>query len=244
MPAVSQASTSGAFTSANRAPARPHDHATWLNTVVLGIVFAVAGFHHGFFETLQGNTPTNGWGIASIGEAQRMWEHGSDAAVTVIHNFLATGIAAMALSVAVVPWCLFGLRTRHGRTGFLLLFVALTAVGGGIGFVLFYLTAWAYAVWLNRLLRDRRRMMRPPTRAALAAMWPAALALSAFLFIVGLEISVFGLPGLEPDTVLAVCWSALLAALVLEHLAYVAGFARDRAAFHAGRAAEAVGERR
>lgn len=233
MPAGPEGSVSASVASPGRAPSGVEDHATWLNTVVLGIAYAIAGFHHGFFEALQGNVPTNGWGILSIGEAQRMWEHGSDAAVTVIHNFLATGIASMTLSVAIVLWCLFALRSRYGRVGLLLLFVALTAVGGGIGFVLFYVTIWAYATWMHRLLRDRGRMMRAPTRTALADMWPWALALSAFFFLAGLEISVFGLPGMEPDTVLAVCWSSLIVSLVLVHVAYIAGFARDRAAVHA-----------
>lgn len=226
-----------------RDPERAQDRATRLNTVVLGIAYAIAGFHHGFFEALQGNVPTNGWGIASIGEAQRMWEQGSDAAVTVIPNFLATGIAAMTLSVVIVLWCLFALRSRYGRVGFLLLFVALTAVGGGVGFVLFYLTAWAYAAWMHRLLRDRRRVLPTRMRTALAAVWPWALGLSAFFFLAGLEISVFGLPGLDADTVLAVCWSSLLASLVLVHVAYIAGFARDRATFYTTTLAGTVGGR-
>jgi hypothetical protein len=233
MPTGPEGLTTRSLTGSNPHPGSAEDHATWLTTVVLGIAYAIAGFHHGFFEALQGNVPTNGWGIASIGEAQRMWEHGSDAAVTVIHNFLATGIAAMTLSVVIVLWCLFALRRRFGRVGFLLLFVALTAVGGGIGFVLFYLTAWAYATWMHRLLRNPQRDMGAPARTALAAVWPWALALSALLFLAGLEISVFGLPGLEPDTVLAICWSSLLVSLVLVHVAYIAGFARDRAAVHA-----------
>jgi len=208
--------------------ARATRTATHLNTMVLGIVFAIAGLHHGFFEALQGNVPTGGWGIASIGEAQRAWEGGSDAAITLIPNFLATGIAAMAVSVLVVLWCLFALRGRHGRTVFLLGFVLLALVGGGIGFILFYVTAWAYATRMGRPLRWWRRVLRPRARAALAGVWPWALGASALLFLAGLEISVSGLPGTsDPGTIYAVCWGALGAAWVLEHVAYMSGFARD-----------------
>jgi hypothetical protein len=109
--------------------ARATRTATHFNTMVLGIVFAIAGLHHGFFEALQGNVPTGGWGIASIGEAQRAWEGGSDAAVTLIPNFLATGIAAMAVSVRDGV----GVCDAHGPAASLVAAGAAAADPGGAG---------------------------------------------------------------------------------------------------------------
>ena len=38
----------------------------------LGIIFGLGGMGHGFFEALQGNTPTGGLVIDAIGVAHRM----------------------------------------------------------------------------------------------------------------------------------------------------------------------------
>jgi len=38
---------------------------THLNTMVLGIAYAIAGFHHGFFEALQGATQGLTWGVVT-----------------------------------------------------------------------------------------------------------------------------------------------------------------------------------
>jgi len=64
--------------------------ATRANVAVLGVVFGLSGMSHGFFEALQGNKPTGGMFIAAIGEAHRMWPHGSEPAFTLIPNFCET----------------------------------------------------------------------------------------------------------------------------------------------------------
>ena len=50
--------------------------ATRTNIATLGTIFGISGICHGFFEVLQGNTPTSGFIISAIGEAQQMWPHG------------------------------------------------------------------------------------------------------------------------------------------------------------------------
>ena len=71
------------------------NNATRTNVAVLGTIFGISGMSHGFFETLQGNVPTDGLFIFAIGAAQKMWPHGDEPAFTLIPNFLLTGIAAM-----------------------------------------------------------------------------------------------------------------------------------------------------
>lgn len=44
----------------NSRPDSQHNKATRIITATIGILFAIAGFEHGLFEALQGNTPTNG----------------------------------------------------------------------------------------------------------------------------------------------------------------------------------------
>ena len=68
----------------------------YITASAIGVLLGLSGmFNHGLFEILQGNTPTNGFFIEAIGEKHRYWVHGTEAAFTVIHNFLVTGIMAV-----------------------------------------------------------------------------------------------------------------------------------------------------
>ncbi len=61
----------------------------------IGVLLGAAGIvNHGIFEILQGNTKTPGIFIEAIGVSHRFWLHGTEGAVTVIPNFLITGIFA------------------------------------------------------------------------------------------------------------------------------------------------------
>jgi hypothetical protein len=212
-----------------REPGPLVNRSVWLTTAVLGMTYAVAGAHHGAFETLQGNTTTPGLFIASIGPEHVRWEYGTDGAFTLIPNFLATGIAAILVSLAIIVWCLFCLPRRSGAAVFLALFVLLTAVGGGIGHTVFFLSAWAYATRMRRSLAWWDRVLGPAPRRLLSRTWATALASSSLLFLLALEISVFGwVPGTDdPERIMAVVWGVLLASLVSAHVAFVGAIARD-----------------
>ena len=78
---------------------------TKITASTIGILLGMAGIiNHGIFEILQGNTSTNGFFIEAIGEANRFWIHGTEAAFTVIHNFLITGIFVILLGLAIIFW--------------------------------------------------------------------------------------------------------------------------------------------
>ncbi len=198
-------------------------------TSVLGITFAIAGIHHGFFETLQGNKPTESFAIRSIGPEQLMWEHGTDDAVTIIPNFLMTGIAAIAVSLIIIVWSVSFIQRRHGPLVFLLLFVMLTLVGGGIGHIIFFLTTWAYATRIGKPLRWWRRILSGKFGRVISPVWLYSLSFASLCFIIGLEISVFGfVPGVSnPDTILRICWGILLVGLIFINVSYISGFAHD-----------------
>jgi len=79
-------------------------NATRVIVSVFGVIFALGGICHGFFEALQGNTPIKGLIIHAIGEANRMWVYGNEPAFTIIPNFLITGIASIIVSLAIIIW--------------------------------------------------------------------------------------------------------------------------------------------
>lgn len=209
----------------------PLNRSIWLTTAVLGTALAVAGFHHGFFEALQGNAPTPGAFINSIGPDRVRWEHGTDPAFTVIPNFLLTGLASMAVSIAIAVWSFTGLRRPHGPTVLLTLFVLLTLVGGGVGHILFFLAVWAYSTRVRRPPAPSARRLGRGARRVLAASWTPMLFFASALFLIGLELSVFGAGSLmpDPDRLLAVDWGILLAAFVCLNMAYLGAMARDAA---------------
>ena len=120
---------------------------TRITASTIGVLLGIAGLvNHGIFEVLQGNTPTNGFYIEAIGEANRFWVHGTEGAFTIIPNFLATGICVMLVSLAIILCSVRNIQTRHGATVFLFLLILLTLVGGGIGHIILSLPAWAYCV--------------------------------------------------------------------------------------------------
>jgi hypothetical protein len=198
---------------------------TRIITIVIGVILALSGIHHGFFEILQGNTPTNKLVIQAIGKNYQSWDNG-DEAFTIIPNFLFTGIAAVGVGIFIIIWSIAFVHKKYGRVVFLLLFVLLTFVGGGIGHILFYLLTWAYATRMNKQLHWWKKIMPHGLQNILSKIWIVALVVASICFILGLEISVFGIPGMtNSDTILAICWSFLLAALIFVNITYISGFA-------------------
>ena len=146
----------------------------------IGTLLGMAGiFNHGIFEILQGNTPTDGYFIEAIGEAHRYWIHGTEAAFTIIHNFLITGICAVLLGLAVILWSVKYIQTKRGATIFLLLLVLLTLVGGGIGYILVFVPTWAFATRINKPLNWWKKMIPVRSRKIFAALWIYSLVATA-----------------------------------------------------------------
>jgi hypothetical protein len=142
--------------------------ATWL-----GVVAGIAGLEHGYFEFLQGNTTTPGlafpsWGPPCIPE--EIW-HACEPAMSIIPNFLITGILAMLLSLALIVWAVWFVQRRHGGWVQMALSVLLLLFGGGffppiVGFV-----GGLAGTQIHRPLLGR------PTRLTLftAKLWPWTL---------------------------------------------------------------------
>jgi hypothetical protein len=217
----------------NRAPSRNTVlrgvGATRFIVAALGILLALGGLDHGIFETLQGNAPTGGFFIHSIGAANQMWAYGTEDALTLIPNFLLTGIAAIAVSLLVALWSVGFAHKRHGSSIFLLLSVVLLLVGGGVAQVVLFTLAWAVSTrigkpvtWLNSSLPARMR--RP-----LGSLWPWLLGLFTLLSLLSLEIAISGFfPGIaNPLRLLHLCWSLLIVGLVFLLAAIASAFVQD-----------------
>jgi hypothetical protein len=205
------------------------NRATRITIGALGVIFGLSGMTHGFFEALQGDMPTDGLFIAAIGEAHRFWVHGNEYALTLIPNFLITGILAMTVSLAIVIWSVGFVHKRHGPLVFLLLFMLLFLVGGGVAQIVFFTLTWAVATRINSPLTWWRKVLPEGARRVLARLWLGSLIIGSLLMLITLAIAIFGVvPGVsDPDQVLAIMLSSLGAGLGVILFTFVAGFAHD-----------------
>ena len=203
---------------------------TRITASVIGILLGMSGmFNHGLFEILQGSNSTNGLFIEAIGETNRFWIHGTEAAFTLVHNFLITGICAVFTGLAIVVWSLKYIHIKHGTTVFLSLLILLTLVGGGIGYILLWLPTWAFATRINKSLHWWKKLLSAGLRKKLSALWIFFLVATSIAWLTLMEMGIFGyFPGQDdPDTVLNIVFLFLFSSAVLASITFVCAFAGD-----------------
>ncbi len=207
-----------------------YNHSTRITAATFGTLLGAAGIvNHGIFEILQGNTSTNGLFIEAIGKEHRFWVYGTEGAFTVIPNFLVTGILVIVISLAVIIWSVRFIHVKHGSSVFLLLLILLTLVGGGIGYIILFLPVWAYSTRIGKPLTWWKKILPVQLRKILSALWPYLLALTSFLWIMVMELGIFGyFPGqTDPDTLLTIVFIFLISTVVFANAAFICAFARD-----------------
>ncbi len=95
----------------------------------VGIFAGLLGAYHGYNETLQGSVAPNGIIITAIGNGCQGFNNCLPA-MTVVPNFLYSGILTIILGLVIVVWSAVRLR-RRGPLVLVLLSVVLLLVGGG-----------------------------------------------------------------------------------------------------------------
>jgi hypothetical protein len=194
------------------------NRSTALFVAILGTVIGVSGAIHGVHAILKGNTPTGGMLLASIG------------AFTVVQNYLATGILAVALGIAVIVWSIAFIDRKHGSAVFVALSAALFLVGGGIAEVAFILLTALLSTRIHHPLASWRRAAGSPFGLALSRLWPYAITLAFSVFLIGYSIWLFVLPPGEVrqiGTLHYVTWASLGIGFILLVLVVPCGFMRD-----------------
>jgi hypothetical protein len=205
------------------------NHTTRIIVAVVSVFLGIAGLDHGIFEILQGNKPTNSLIIQAIGPEQNLW--GTEEAFTIVPNFLATGILAVSVSLAIIVWAVGFVHRKYGSTILGLLFIALFLTGGGIAAqILFAPFTWAAARRINRPLTGWRKVLPEGIRRGLAHIWPVTLIIGCLSLLIGIFIAITGfVPGTpDDDRILAICWSFVFGGgLGMFLLSFLAGFAKD-----------------
>lgn len=204
-------------------------NATRITVTTIGVIFGLSGMNHGFFEFLQGNIATNGLVIQAIGPEQRFWIEGTEEAFTIIPNFMVSGLLSMLVGLLIVIWSLWFIQTRYGRSVFLMLFITLFLVGGGIGQIAFFIPAWAFATRMSKPLSWWRKILPEHIRPMLSTLWIITLVLSTVCILLGIEIAIFGyFPGVsDPNTLQNIAMSFVLVSAILNIVTFIAGFGHD-----------------
>jgi hypothetical protein len=123
-----------------------------------GVTAGLAAFEHGFFEILQGNVRPAGlmfpsWG-AEVCDPARAW-HACEPAMSLLSNFLASGILTILFSLAVIAWSGWFIQHKQGGLILILLAVALLLVGGGFFPPVIALVGGLAGTQINRPLNAR-----------------------------------------------------------------------------------------
>jgi len=118
-----------------------------------GVLVGLAGIEHGFFEMLQGNVTPSDIMIDAIGPAQKFWEYSTETALTIIPNFLVTGIFAIIFGLLVTIWAGAFIDRKYGAWVFGLLSFILWLVGGGYAPIFMSILAFATATRINKPLK-------------------------------------------------------------------------------------------
>jgi hypothetical protein len=161
-----------------------------------GVYAGLLGMEHGFLETLHGNVATNGLKIMAAG-FELPFPFGHEPAMTVIPNFLVTGVAAMMVGVAIVVWSAGFVQRKHGALVLLLLSIALLLLGGGFGPISLLIVACMAAAMIGSPLTWWRVYPPEALRRFLAAIWQWSLG-SALLWVPG-EFAAGQIFGLKND---------------------------------------------
>jgi hypothetical protein len=159
-----------------------------------GILVGVAGIEHGIFEILQGNVKPDGLLIDAIGPAQSFWEYSSETALTIIPNMLLSGILAIIVGIVVTIWAAYFVDRKYGAQVLLLLSITLLLVGGGFAPVLMAILAFIAASRIDRPLNWWRAHLPSFLQGFLARLWPWSIIVFVVVFVLGVEIAVFGYP--------------------------------------------------
>jgi hypothetical protein len=166
---------------------------------MVGILCGISGLEHGFFETLQGSAAPDGLLIAAIGPAHRFWPGGTETALTIVPNFLITGILAMLASALVIAWSAAFIHRKYGAAVFLLLSVVQFLVGGGFAQIFLVLVTAAAATQIGAPLDWWRRLLPAGAHRLLGRGWLVLLVVFSAGFLGAMIAAVFGYFPLASD---------------------------------------------
>ena len=176
--------------------------ASRITASTFGVLAGLGGITHGIGEVMQGNTATDGIWIYSWAQGPIATNMGGEPGITVIPNFLITGILCLAASLAVIIWAAALVQRRMGGTILIGLSIVMLLVGGGVGPPLIGILAGVAGTGINARLTWWRSHLPVNFRQFLAKLWPwvfGLCAVSGVLLVIGSVILVYFFDVNNPD---------------------------------------------
>jgi len=199
--------------------------ATRMVASTLGVFGGLMSMEHGFFETLQGNHSPNSIIIDAIGNQANSAFQGSEPALTIIPNFLVTGILAMIVSPIVIVWAAKFIQRKNGVFFLILLSTILFLFGGGLAPLLILVIASAVATRINKPLTFWRVHLSGNAGRFLAKLWPYPFIVVFLPSLINVQNAIFGnFFGLNIPNFSAILFLFIFGLLLLS---VVSGFAYD-----------------
>ena len=208
---------------------------THIVATTLGALVGLAGINHGLFEVLQGNVKPEGYFISAIGPSQRFWEYGFETALTIVPNIMVTSILAVAFGILVTIWSFLYIDRSFGPGILLVLSIILFLVGGGFGPIFMAIIASLTATRINKPAVKLVDILPTRLNKLLAKIWFGVLVVFMVVFLISVEIAVFGWPltlYFNADTTLKYLNSIAYVMLALMLLAVFTGLVHDAIEAH------------
>ena len=172
----------------------PNFSASRVNVIALGILTGLAGMEHGFFEILQGSVAPSGVVIEAIGPAHRFWELGTEIALTIVPNFLVTGILAMTIGLAIIIWSSAFVQKKYGAHVLAILTTMLLLFGGGFAPIGSAVVAIIIATRINKPLVWWSTHIPARILGFLARSWKWSLSIVVAVYLFCIWAAIFGWP--------------------------------------------------
>jgi hypothetical protein len=169
-------------------------NATKNTSIYLSVLGGISSLGHGIFEILQGNMPTSGLRFEAISQAHRFWEHGGEPALSIIPNYLITGILTTIISLAIIIWAITFIDKKVGLWGLIILTILVLIFGGGFAPPTFMILAIIAASKINKPLVFWKRILLNKFGYTLARLWPLTLMILILCVLFAIKSGIFGFP--------------------------------------------------
>ncbi len=146
--------------------------ATQVTVSTFGVIMGLAGIEHGIGEVLQGNVAPGGLMFPSWPDSAFFSSVAGEPAMTIIPNFLVTGILACLVSAVYLVWAIKFVQRKHGGQVMMLLSIVMLLVGGGIFPPIIGLMIGALGTRINAPFTGWRRHLPVRLQRSLGKVWP------------------------------------------------------------------------
>lgn len=170
------------------------NQATKKTAISFCILSGIASIIHGFFEILQGNVPVKIGRIMAIGPAHRFWEFGGEPALTIIPNYLVTGILTVIISVCLFVWAFLFIDKKYNLLWIILLTISMLLFGGGLAPPTYMIISIGAILFLKRDVVLRKSTFTGKILNGFSFLWPGILYFQYVLFLIAIISGLSGYP--------------------------------------------------